>query len=1042
MVEILKFRSIQSVIVGVLVSASLIAPINLHAQVLEEIIVTAQRREQSLQEVPISMDVIDGVMIEKRGYRNLGDLAKWSPAVATKEAVLAPSVAIRGFTSPTNLTVESVAPTFVDGIHFGSPHMSKNSFLDVGQLEVLKGPQPLYFGNNATAGAINIRSRRPVINEFDANLALEMGNDGRREVLGAINLPVTDTLAFRLAAMTAHGDGVAKSYFDGDKFPRYNQTGGRLSMQWNPTDNYSLYAKLDLAKQRSGTVMVLACRPAGIARGFSHVFPTIDPADDTVDAGNEYASVVPPPSGVSNYEVNYQNSDGVIPRRVTLETDDQCFEGDYAWNKSGPFVPSPPNVVSLLARGLDVGAVNMIDVMSRFLSQEQGPNWNFNNTGFTGIDAGGLRGHSNIDNWSSVIEATYTFDNGVSIQSQTGLVDFDLRTGYLNNEGHILMNPSNARHDMFQLSEHLRIASPDEGVDIADGLNLEWMFGGFYQRSHRDFYSMGALNQLNRGIRINSYYENIKTKSAFGQLKFNFLDDQVYLDVGGRYTDVNKDMFYGGTGQMYIFDEMPCDSEGTDDDIATCTLDPDFKRVDPTLTTFTVHDPITGNGRIGSTIYITSVRNYVRIDSPLFLAEDADLTNLWTINGYETRARPRIDENVPRNWRGADGAHAVGITAPARSSRNGPFGQCAACVEPMILGADDFNLQVVLSATPNMWDRDHTFYAKYAEGFKGPFIRPASGTIPASLSDVIFLPEFAAAWEIGARGTLLDQRLRYEVSAFLSTVTDLQIGVATSNLNPTAGTFGRAANAGAQEVKGIEFNLTYGATDRLVLNFGGAIMKGEFTKEFNGGGCTPDERIAASIDALANPGSRTAGELAFAQGTLDLMGPTRVAALPSASELPDWFFLTGGCRLEATAEGPANSIDRTGYPASQVPAWSFVGGATYTMPVLDNYQAVFEMYGSVEDERFLTAQSREVAFAKGHGDMDFLLSFGPTDGRWLLTGYLRNIFEDRPVFNQEYELERTGYVSTDGINQGGDAFRGVIQESMFMAYGVRFEHFW
>ena len=133
------------------------------AQVLEEVIVTAQRREQSLQEVPVSVEAFGSVEILRQGYRDLNEISQFSPSVyISDEHPTEQDQSIRGFgTFGRNLTLEQAVPIFVDGIHFGRPAQVKLAFLDVERLEVLKGPQPVFFGQNATAGAFNIISAGP-----------------------------------------------------------------------------------------------------------------------------------------------------------------------------------------------------------------------------------------------------------------------------------------------------------------------------------------------------------------------------------------------------------------------------------------------------------------------------------------------------------------------------------------------------------------------------------------------------------------------------------------------------------------------------------------------------------------------------------------------------------------------------------------------------------------------------------------------------------------------------------------------------------------
>ena len=110
-----------------------LSPVLLSAQVLEEIVVTAQRREQSLQEVPISIESFSGAELQQQGYRNLDDLANFSTTVLVNdEGFLSTERTVRGFGSSGNaLTVEQAVPIFIDGIHYGRPAQVKTAFMDL-----------------------------------------------------------------------------------------------------------------------------------------------------------------------------------------------------------------------------------------------------------------------------------------------------------------------------------------------------------------------------------------------------------------------------------------------------------------------------------------------------------------------------------------------------------------------------------------------------------------------------------------------------------------------------------------------------------------------------------------------------------------------------------------------------------------------------------------------------------------------------------------------------------------------------------------------
>lgn len=1022
-------RSRFAVILSIVITtAGLFSPGIVYAQALEEIVVTAQRREQSLQEVPIAIDVFTSETLDLQGYRNLDDLAKFSPSVIIRSGVQRQYTAIRGFGSGANSrTALSPTPIFLDGIYFGRTAYIKTGFMDTARVEILKGPQPLFFGLNATAGAFNIVSKRPTP-EWEADLSGEYGNNGKNELFGALSGPITDTLGVRVAGIMERNDGYVKSNTDpGKKMGKYDNLGGRLTLEWNPHDNLTVVGKLEASRQRNGGEIQMGCLTDGPASGYSARGGPLVANGVTVDSaiglfGYGTAALTNPPDGIP-----YQGSP---IQHARVATGQDCFKDEYGFNSDTPFPAKPANVTNEESLSISGGSVAYEQAAAGFWGNMVGTAPEGEYEAFYGYDAGGIESGDHIDALTSLIDVTYTLANDYKLNSLTGMIDFKRYDKRHNSNSPFFQNFQVQVEDAALWSQQLRLESPVYNLDFAGGSTLDYMIGGIVQSMDMDIVGYFPKDSVRRGLRTNVVWEDSDWLSGFWNLNLNFIDDQLSFQVGGRYTKDKRQSFIMGAANQWIFEGRPCDSSLTtnptqDTNPATCPLDPSFKMVHPELTTYTIRDSVTG--RI-STPTGAGLPRDVRVDSPIITVPGVNMTNLWTTTNYNVGATL-----IPLNYRSPIG-RAVGYTAPTYNNReNGPYGKCDLCLEDLSSNDNDYDTQVVISLTPNRFDRDHTFYAKYAEAFKGSTTDLAPGPI-STVDDVTFLPEYSEAWELGAKGSLMDSRVRYDATLFRNSFKDLQTAAAAPP-NTALQNNSVALNAGGQRVKGFEFSFQTAVTDNLKFSVGGALMDGKMT-ELDGGGCTDDELIAASRDALtptAQGGSmesRTAAEITAANATFTLLGPLRTALVPPRAEIPEELFINGGCRLLATPDYAAGTINRTGEISSRTPEYGFVAGVDYEHPMFDSYLYFFNMQGFLSDG-YITddlAFSREVKFNK-HGDMSLTTGIGNQERSWRLLAYGRNLLEATPSYNPEFDMVHSGVVSTEH----SDA-------SNFMQYGVRFEY--
>lgn len=237
---------------------------------LEEVIVTAQKRNQSLQDVPIAVVAVSSKKIVEAGIQGLDDLSTYVPNVSIikNPGGGSPSgITVRGISSGNNAGFEQSVGMFIDGVYAGRSRQFLIPFLDVGSVEVLKGPQGALFGKNTVAGAMIINSAKPT-DTFEAELRgryeLEYNSN---EYVGIVSGPLTDNLTGRLATTYQDRGGYMSNLVSGSEDPEVENSLIRGSLVWSPSDELEVYAKLEYAEQRTTGTNTQFTSTAGNFRG-------------------------------------------------------------------------------------------------------------------------------------------------------------------------------------------------------------------------------------------------------------------------------------------------------------------------------------------------------------------------------------------------------------------------------------------------------------------------------------------------------------------------------------------------------------------------------------------------------------------------------------------------------------------------------------------------------------------------------------------------------------------------------------------------------
>jgi iron complex outermembrane receptor protein len=235
---------------------------------LEEVTVTAQKRVESLQTVPISVQVISGKTLLEQNYNSFENLTQTVPGVnvTTGGGSQGDTLVIRGvgFNSNAAVLEQSVA-TFEDDIYHGRSRMSYATFLDLDHIEVLKGPQSTFFGNNAIAGALNIVTKKPGDRSEGYARAL-YGMHDQYAVEAATTAPINDKLSVRVAGIVNGTGGWIRNLTTNEDAPRQNNKTGRLTAVYRPTDDLDATLKIEGSRSRTlgtgyGPTQLVNCPP-------------------------------------------------------------------------------------------------------------------------------------------------------------------------------------------------------------------------------------------------------------------------------------------------------------------------------------------------------------------------------------------------------------------------------------------------------------------------------------------------------------------------------------------------------------------------------------------------------------------------------------------------------------------------------------------------------------------------------------------------------------------------------------------------------------
>ena len=518
------------------------------AQVLEEVIVTAQKQEQNLQTVPISVTAFTSADLEKSGIRNADQLQAYTPGltIGTVSGQVSATYIRGGGTGQFDPGADPAVAYFIDEVYVTGNTALQFELLDVERIEVLKGPQGTLYGRNASAGAISFYSKKPE-DEFSAAVLAEAQNYDGYRLRASVTGPITDSVSYRLAGTKNERDGYMKNLDPGgDQNPgSVDQYGFRGALSFEFGEDVDLLLSADYGSSDNGMTMV-----SNALDGIAFQSPLVAPLTEGQDFWHRYMDL---DGGVENEFSNFsatlnwttglgtltsitgyrdnaterlhdQDASSLDSLYIFTTEDTTAFSQEIRLADSGEKFDW---LVGLYYYDADIGGVTQID---------------FGLDSIVGLILGGPAFNTNdhaldVESTSVFGQATYRFSDKLSL-TFGGRYTSDEKTSDRSNRTDLPVNLNFAADYDINIDESWSNFSPMLGLDYyptEDTLvYLSW----------RNGYKSGSFQSLANleGLALVPYDEEIVESWELGA-KSSFMDNRVRLNAAlfyVQYDDLQK----------------------------------------------------------------------------------------------------------------------------------------------------------------------------------------------------------------------------------------------------------------------------------------------------------------------------------------------------------------------------------------------------------------------------------------------------------------------------------------------------------------------
>ena len=464
--------------------------------VIEEVVVTARRREEGLQDAPIAISAYTGDSLDYRGITTLDEISRFAPSLTLENnpsfggASNSAAIYLRGVGQKEFLpTTEPGVGLYVDGVYIARSVGAILDLVDIERLEVLRGPQGTLFGRNTIGGAISITTVKPEVGgTTTGSLGVTAGTDSLMNFKGSVETPLGENAAARLSLASFKQDGYVQRA-DGIDLGNDDTIAGRLAVNWEPTDSFSAQFNLDISQDReNGPAMELI---------------GIDFTDLSQLTG---VVLAPPPPMAFIHNVT----------TAALGPGQPCA----ATNAAGAGVTSNP------------ASANCYD--NRYVGKD-------------GSDEGTAPAYSENDTLGASLTLNYDVSETLSLKSITAIRQLDAE---------FARDGDHSPHRISQFSDVLDQDQFTQEIQLLGTYDRTQWVAGFYYFSE-DGTNTNILDFTVSNFRSGGDFDN-EAWAAFAQVTYDVTED-LHLTLGGRYTDEQKSFtpdqiifqnYYAGISQV------------------------------------------------------------------------------------------------------------------------------------------------------------------------------------------------------------------------------------------------------------------------------------------------------------------------------------------------------------------------------------------------------------------------------------------------------------------------------------------------------------